>query len=79
MRHPVTGEAFTDDGAWAFIAEKIESHQALKIVELDAPPGTQGFEMIVQMGAGLPNLYIKLAVSRTGKCVIGRSFHYSDR
>lgn len=77
--NPKTGCPFCDDEAWEFIAERIEDFQAVKVVDLHSPPGTQGYEMNMVMGLGVADLYVKIALSKSGKSVIGRSFHYSDK
>lgn len=77
--NPKTGCPFCDEEAWEFVAERIEEFQAVEVVELHSPPGAQGYEMKIAMGPGATDLYVKLALSKSGKSVIGRSFHYSER
>lgn len=71
---PETGTVFTPDGAWEFIAEKLEDeNQSVQWVELRKPPGKKAFEMIVAHSDG--DIYIKFQLG-AGK-IKGRSFHYS--
>src|ERR1700754_5183239 len=77
VHNPKTSEPFSDHEAWEFVATLIETGHVLKIVELYSPPGTEGFELLVPVEQR--DLYIKLALSKSGRRVIGRSFHYSDR
>lgn len=77
--NPETGCPFCDEEAWEFIATRIDDFQAVEVVDLHSPPGTQGYEMKIAMGPGVSDLYVKLALSRSGKSVIGRSFHYSNK
>lgn len=71
-----TGQPFTEDSAWNFVADCIDDHHALEIVKLIKPPGSMAYELKVQMKDG-NDLYIKIYLAR--KTVIGRSFHYSDK
>ncbi len=73
---PETGTAFTRDGAWEFIAAKLEDeNQSVRWVELRKPPGKKAFEMIVAHSDG--DIYIKFQLG--GGTIKGRSFHYSTR
>ncbi len=40
------------------------------------PRGSKGYVMKIDLGLGLPKLYVKLQL--VSKKVIGRSFHYSE-
>ena len=75
IRNPSSGLPFTEEGAWHFIAELLESGHPIEEVILHKPPGKRAYEMHVELGPALPKLYIKLQLG-SGK-VIGRSFHYS--
>ncbi len=76
VNDPETGTVFTGDGAWEFVAEKLEDeNQSVRWVELRKPPGKKAFEMIVAHSDG--DIYIKFQLG-AGK-IMGRSFHYSTR
>jgi hypothetical protein len=75
IRNPITGDFFTQDGAWHFIADLLESGHPIEEIILCQPPGRRAYVMLVELGPKLPKLYIKLQLG-SGK-VIGRSFHYS--
>lgn len=76
VNDPETGTVFTRDGAWEFIAGKLEDeNQSVRWVELRKPPGKKAFEMIVAHSDG--DIYIKFQLG-AGK-IKGRSFHYSTR
>lgn len=76
VRRPDCGEAFTPDGAWAFIVELLEGGCALEEVELEQPRGRKGYVILVEGWEG-EQIYIKLQLG-SGQ-VIGRSFHLSKR
>jgi len=71
---PATGEPFTDDSAWAFIAGVIEQGCAVSKKIVDVPPGASCWVIKVQM-TDSKTLYVKLQLG--AGTVIGRSFHYS--
>jgi len=74
VNDPETGTAFTDPGAWEFIARKLEDeNQSVRWIELRKPPGKKAFEMIVPHSGR--DIYIKFQLG-AGK-IKGRSFHYS--
>jgi len=75
VRRPDGESAFTDPGAWEFIAALIETDHPVEEVELTNPAGKKGYVMLVDMGTEVPLLYIKVQMG-SGR-VIGRSFHYS--
>ncbi len=68
---------FTQEGAWEFIADKLEAGHAVEVVELRKPPGAKDYVMNFRLGPDDPLLYVKLQLG--SGTVIGRSFHYSDR
>ena len=68
---------FTHEGAWEFIADKLEAGHAVDVVELRKPQGAKGYVMNFRLGPDDPLLYVKLQLG--SGTVIGRSFHYSDR
>jgi hypothetical protein len=76
---PETGEPFAEDAAWNFVSELILTRQAIRIVPLREPAGALAFEILKDMPHGTDTLYIKLALTRSGTKIIGRSFHYSER
>ena len=76
VRNPSTGEYFTNEGAWEFIATLLESGHAVEIIILEKPPGKNGYVMKVELEKEGPSLYVKLELGRS--VVYGRSFHYSD-
>ena len=73
---PSTGEYFTNEGAWHFIADLLDNGHPVDIITLEKPPGRTGYIMTVDLDEKCPLLYIKLEL---GKSVIfGRSFHHSN-
>ena len=68
---------FTDTTAWEFIASKLEAGEELETIRLRKPRGAKGYVMKIDLGPGLPELYVKLQMGSTK--VIGRSFHYSEQ
>lgn len=76
--NPETGLSFTTASAFEFIADKLEAGTQVTVVELRAPPGQIGYEMLITMP--LPDgkdLYTKIQIGKNFSCVFGRSFHYS--
>jgi hypothetical protein len=72
---PRTGEPFTDDSAWNYVADLLDQGTELSVVKLHHPLGKndRGFVMTKPLGA--KDLYVKFQM---GSCkIIGRSFHYS--
>jgi hypothetical protein len=67
-------EPFTQDGAWNFIIELLESGHPMAQKALKVPAGKSGYVLIVASGEPEP-IYIKLEIG--SGVVIGRSFHYS--
>lgn len=76
VRDPSTGEYFTNEGAWEFIANLLDNGHYVEIIILEKPPGKNGYVMKVELEKERPPLYIKLELGRS--VVYGRSFHYSD-
>jgi hypothetical protein len=64
---------FTDDSAWEFVAECLESGCYVEVVELRLPPGKKGFVFKAASGTRGEHIYIKLQLG--SETVIGRSFH----
>ena len=77
MTDPRTGEAFTEDGAWEYVAQLITRGTEIEVIDLDIPPGKKGFVMHLPSHDAQTPIYVKLQLG--GECVIGRSFHYSTR
>lgn len=74
VRHPKTGEALSDDGAWEFVADLLRDGHDIEVIVLEQPPGKKGYVLICEGFAG-ENIYMKLQL--TSGLVIGRSFHIS--
>lgn len=74
VRHPETGDAFTDPGAWSFVKELLEAGHPVEVIPLDKPPGKKGYVLKCD-GYSSEKIYIKLQM--LSGCVIGRSFHVS--
>lgn len=68
---------FTGTTAWEFIASKLEAGEDVEIIRLRKPKGAKAYVMKIDLGPGLPELYVKLQMGSTK--VIGRSFHYSKQ
>jgi hypothetical protein len=75
---PRSGTMFTEESAWCLVAELIEALHALRIEQLRQPPGLDSYVLIKDLQKDKPNLYVKITLSKSGKRIIGRSFHYSD-
>jgi len=74
VRKPGSGDAFTADSCWTFVADLIEGGVDIETIMLDQPPGKTGYVIKVD-GFGGDRIYIKLQL--VGGKVIGRSFHAS--
>ncbi|SFK80593.1 hypothetical protein [Celeribacter marinus] len=74
VRHPDTGEAFTDPGAWRFVKDLLEAGHPVEVITLDKPPGKKGYVLKCK-GYSSEIIYIKLQI--LSGFVIGRSFHVS--
>jgi hypothetical protein len=74
---PETGEPFTPDGAWEFIAQILAERNEIPLesVRLEKPAGANGFVLHVPLAG--EELYIKLQLG-SGR-IFGRSFHYSTK
>ena len=77
MTDPRTGEVFTEDGAWEYVAQSIASGIEIEIIDLEYPPGKKAYVMKLPSHDLQVPIYVKLQFG--GDCVIGRSFHYSTR
>ena len=64
---------FSDQSAWLFIIELLESGRVFTRVPMKTPPNTIGYEIIESLASNLPQLYIKIQAYK-GK-ILGRSFH----
>ncbi len=67
---------FTLESAWEFIASRLEDGQEVRVIPLRKPKGERGLVMTIDLGPGLPELYVKIQLRANG-CVLGRSFHYA--
>lgn len=76
IRNPSSGEYFTDEAAWEFVADLLDQGHPVEMITLEQPPGKTGYVMSVELAKDQPFLYIKLQLGRD--VVIGRSFHYSE-
>lgn len=76
--NPETGMAFTEQGAWWFVAARLRAGEEVEEIDLDIPPGKTGYVMKIDLDPARPPLYVKLHLGGSGK-VFGRSFHYSER
>jgi hypothetical protein len=70
-----TQEFFTEDGAWNFVADAIETGVAILLVELQHPPGKKGYVMLLEGSGSDQRIYVKLQLRSSD--VLGRSFHIS--
>jgi hypothetical protein len=75
MTDPRTGEVFTEDGAWEYVADKIDGGVDIHVIELSLPPGKKGYVISLPSHDTQIPIYVKLQLS--ADFVIGRSFHYS--
>ena len=66
---------FTQEGAWNYIIELLESGHRFIPKAMGKPPNTIGYETVIDRGPNLPPLYIKLQI--LGGTIFGRSFHNS--
>jgi hypothetical protein len=76
VRRPDSGEAFSDDSAWTFIADLLGCGHEIEVIILDKPPGKTGYVLKCDGHDG-EKIYMKIMMG-SGK-VIGRSFHVSER
>ena len=64
---------FTEQGAWLYVIELLESGHEFTPKTMRQPPNTIAYETIIELRPSLPKLYIKLQIHK-GK-ILGRSFH----
>ncbi len=77
VTNPEDQNPFTPDGAWNFIADRLEDEsQIVECVVLRKPAGKKGYEMLIPQ-QGQRDICVKFALG-AGK-ILGRSFHYSTR
>jgi len=74
LRHPESGEPFTEDNCWTFIADAIGAGAEVEEIVLRLPPGKRGFVLKLE-GHGGVIIYVKLQLLAAK--VFGRSFHES--
>jgi hypothetical protein len=72
--NPKTKQVFTEDAAWEFIADAIDSGAPIEEIILDKPPGKTGY--VLKLPGANSTIYVKLQL--LGSHVRGRSFHPSD-
>ena len=75
LRHPATGDPFTEDNCWAFVVDAINAGEAVEVIELKRPAGNRGFVMKLAGHDGVV-IYVKLQL--LDAIVLGRSFHESQ-
>ncbi|WP_407157799.1 hypothetical protein [Bradyrhizobium sp. STM 3557] len=75
MTDPRTGEVFTEDGAWEYLAAHLEAGVLVEVIELEVPAGKKGYVMLLPSHDPHCRIYVKLQLG--ADTVIGRSFHYS--
>lgn len=75
VRNPEGGvdRCFTDETAWTFVADRLEEGEHVWVIELEKPPGREGYVMRIDIGSDVPKLYVKLEL--VAARVWGRSFH----
>lgn len=74
LRHPESGEPFTEDNCWTFIAHAIAAGAEVEEMVLRRPLGKRGFVLKLE-GHGGVIIYVKLQL--LADKVFGRSFHES--
>lgn len=74
LLHPETGEPFTEDNCWSFVAAAIDAGAPVQVIELKRPSGKRGFVMKLA-GHETTLIYVKLQL--LSDKVMGRSFHES--
>ena len=76
VKNPSTGDYFTNEGAWHFVADLLEKGHPIEQITLMQPPNKRGFVMHVELESNPQRLYVKLELG----CgiIFGRSFHYDD-
>lgn len=72
---PTTRQAFTEDGAWQYIANQLDAGVSIEAIPLEKPPGKTGYVLKLP-GANGAVIYVKLQIC--GDHVRGRSFHLSE-
>jgi hypothetical protein len=66
---------FTGPGAWAYIIELLESGCEFLPKEMEKPPDTIAYYVVLELSPERPKLYIKVQIYK-GR-ILGRSFHNS--
>ena len=75
LLHPDSGEPFTGDNCWTFVANAIEAGWPIEVITLRKPQGKRGFVMHIDGYDGV-KIYVKLQL--LADSVVGRSFHESQ-
>lgn len=68
---------FTDEGAWNYIVDLLESGHVFTEVKMHKPPDTIAYETCAHLSTNGGEIYIKVQVLR-GR-IFGRSFHNSTK
>jgi hypothetical protein len=68
--------SFTGPGAWAFIAEHLESGGDVYAISLELPPGGVGYVIFFPPTGTWRGLYTKFELAGPG--LYGRSFHHPE-
>jgi hypothetical protein len=73
---PESGAAFTEIGAWHFMADLLEQGHPCHQIVLEKPPGQIGYVIKTSGFPGCPKIYIKVTLSSNK--INFRSFHDSE-
>jgi hypothetical protein len=74
--NPEDNQPFTEERAWIFLAELLESGTKIEVVELQNGYGKNRRAFVLKAPLGTNELYVKFQL---GSCqIIGRSFHYCE-
>lgn len=76
LTDPATRQAFTEDGAWQYIADHLAQDAPIEVITLDKPQGKTGYVLKLPGANGIV-IYVKLQIC--GDHVRGRSFHASEK
>ena len=75
VTNPEDQNPFTPDGAWNFLADRLEDEsQIVECIELQKPAGKKAYVMLIPQQE-YRDIYVKIQLG-SGK-ILGRSFHYS--
>jgi len=71
------GYSYTDAGAWALVADCLESELPIYTINLERPPGASAYVFFLPPTRTWRGVYMKFEV--TGPGLYGRSFHHPER